>query len=361
MSTGLSWVPSRWASRPRATRPASASRSARRRASRSCSPTRSPPASDEHARFGGVVPEVASRAHLEAMAPAVTGRSRRANLAPAGAGRDRRHRRPGPGRRPARRGGRRQGLRGCLGPAALRRQPPGWRTSRSTPSSTARCRPAWRCSSRAATPACSTCRTWPADASSSRRHDRRRGGRGFDKVARLLGLAVPWRSAHRPAGADGDPAAIAFPRGLTGPRDTSPPVGARLLLLRVEDRGRPARGGAGAGRHAGADRRRRARRSRRRSSTCSPPRRSARPASAGWTRCCSAAGWRPTRGCGRWPSSAAPRPGCGCGCPRPGLCTDNGVMVAALGAHLVAAGLPPSSLELPADSGMPVTDVLVAG
>ena len=27
---------------------------------------------DEHARFGGVVPEVASRAHLEAMQPAIT-------------------------------------------------------------------------------------------------------------------------------------------------------------------------------------------------------------------------------------------------------------------------------------------------
>ncbi len=41
--------------------------------------------------------------------------------------------------------------------------------------------------------------------------------------------------------------------------------------------------------------------------------------------------------------------------PRPGLCTDNGAMVAALGAQLVAAGLPPSPLNLPADSSMPVT------
>jgi N6-L-threonylcarbamoyladenine synthase len=43
--------------------------------------------------------------------------------------------------------------------------------------------------------------------------------------------------------------------------------------------------------------------------------------------------------------------------PRPGLCTDNGAMVAALGAELVAAGLPPSSLEIPADSSLPVTAV----
>ncbi len=44
--------------------------------------------------------------------------------------------------------------------------------------------------------------------------------------------------------------------------------------------------------------------------------------------------------------------------PRPGLCTDNGAMVAALGAEMVARGRPPSSLDLPADSSMPVTDVL---
>jgi N6-L-threonylcarbamoyladenine synthase len=45
--------------------------------------------------------------------------------------------------------------------------------------------------------------------------------------------------------------------------------------------------------------------------------------------------------------------------PRPGLCTDNGAMVAALGAELVAQGLPPSPPELPADSSLPVTEVLV--
>ncbi len=46
--------------------------------------------------------------------------------------------------------------------------------------------------------------------------------------------------------------------------------------------------------------------------------------------------------------------------PRPGLCTDNGAMVAALGAELVTRGRPPSSLDLPADSSLPVTEV-VAG
>ena len=44
--------------------------------------------------------------------------------------------------------------------------------------------------------------------------------------------------------------------------------------------------------------------------------------------------------------------------PRPGLCTDNGAMVAALGSDLIAAGVEPSDADLAADSGLPVTHVL---
>jgi N6-L-threonylcarbamoyladenine synthase len=46
--------------------------------------------------------------------------------------------------------------------------------------------------------------------------------------------------------------------------------------------------------------------------------------------------------------------------PRPGLCTDNGAMVAALGAELAARGVAPSALDVAADSSLPVTEV-VAG
>jgi N6-L-threonylcarbamoyladenine synthase len=46
--------------------------------------------------------------------------------------------------------------------------------------------------------------------------------------------------------------------------------------------------------------------------------------------------------------------------PRPGLCTDNGAMVAALGAEVVARGVPASSLDLPADSSLPVTEVVAS-
>ena len=45
--------------------------------------------------------------------------------------------------------------------------------------------------------------------------------------------------------------------------------------------------------------------------------------------------------------------------PRPGLCTDNGAMVAALGSLMVAAGRTPSDLALPVDSSLPVTTVQV--
>jgi N6-L-threonylcarbamoyladenine synthase len=41
------------------------------------------------------------------------------------------------------------------------------------------------------------------------------------------------------------------------------------------------------------------------------------------------------------------------------LCTDNGAMIAALGAHLVARGVAPSDLDFPADSTLPVETVRV--
>jgi len=39
------------------------------------------------------------------------------------------------------------------------------------------------------------------------------------------------------------------------------------------------------------------------------------------------------------------------------LCTDNGAMIAELGAQLIMAGHPPSSLDFGADSTLPVTDI----
>ena len=43
--------------------------------------------------------------------------------------------------------------------------------------------------------------------------------------------------------------------------------------------------------------------------------------------------------------------------PRPGLCTDNGAMVAALGSHLFSAGIEPSALNFEVDPIFPITQV----
>jgi N6-L-threonylcarbamoyladenine synthase len=45
--------------------------------------------------------------------------------------------------------------------------------------------------------------------------------------------------------------------------------------------------------------------------------------------------------------------------PRPKLCTDNGAMIAVLGAEIVAAGGKPSALDIGADSSLPVSRILV--
>lgn len=46
--------------------------------------------------------------------------------------------------------------------------------------------------------------------------------------------------------------------------------------------------------------------------------------------------------------------------PEPQLCTDNGAMVAALGSAMVSAGVDPCGLEIHVDSSAPVNDVIVA-
>ena len=47
--------------------------------------------------------------------------------------------------------------------------------------------------------------------------------------------------------------------------------------------------------------------------------------------------------------------GIGLRVPRPGLCTDNGAMVAALGSRLVRGGAQPSDLDFATTSNLPVT------
>ncbi len=55
----------------------------------------------------------------------------------------------------------------------------------------------------------------------------------------------------------------------------------------------------------------------------------------------------------------APAAGVSLRIPRPGLCTDNGAMIAVLGAEVVTAGARPSASGLGADSGLPVDRIVV--
>ena len=173
---------------------------------------------DEHARFGGVVPEVASRAHLQAMVPAVHRalatagvRARDVDAVAVTAG---------------------PGLAGALlvGVAAAKAYAAAWDV------------PLYGVNHLAAHVAVDTLQHGPLPPCLallvSGGHSSLldvpdlagpvtplgatiddAAGEAFDKVARLLGLPFPGGPHIDRVGRDGDPAAIAFPRGLTGPRD----------------------------------------------------------------------------------------------------------------------------------------------
>ena len=268
--------------------------------------------------------------------------------------RRRRDRGPRPLRRAARRPRRGQGLRHGVGRAALRREPPRRARRRRHPAERpAPALPRAARLRRALQPARRAGHRGPGHA--ARRDDRRRGGRGVRQGRPAARAAVPGRPAHRP----GRPRRR--PRGGRVPARAHRPAGraVRLLLLRPQDRGRPARRGAANGRARRCRWPTSPRASRRPWSTCSPRRPCAPPASAGWTCCCSAAGWPPTRGCGRWPRSAAPPPGSPCACRGRACARTTGRWSPRWARTSSAAGAKPSPLDLPADSSLPVTQVLV--
>jgi N6-L-threonylcarbamoyladenine synthase len=180
-------------------------------------------------------------------------------------------------------------------------------------------------------------------------------GEAFDKVARLLGLPFPGGPYIDKAARDGDPAKIAFPRGLTGPRDLAEHrfdfsfSGLKTAVARwVEARERsgepvPVNDVAASFQEAVVD-----------------------VLTAKAVEACRAHGVETLLVGGGVAANSRLRAlaeercakaGITLRVPRPKLCTDNGAMVAALGSHLVAAGIAPSTLDIPADSSMPVTEV----
>jgi len=310
---------------------------------------------DEHARFGGVVPEVASRAHLEAMAPTVERACRDAGVRLADV--DALAVTSGPG------------LAGALlvGVAAARAL------------AIALGKPLYGVNHLAAHVAVDQLEHGPLpeptmallvsgghsslllvpDVTSDVRpmgatiDDA--AGEAFDKVARLLGLPFPGGPYVDRAAREGDTDAVRFPRGLTSGRDLErhrydfsfsglKTAVARWVEQRVLD-GQPVpvadvaasfqeavvdvltRKAVMACREQGVD-----------SLLIGGGVAANSRLRALAQERCDAAGIRLR-------------------VPRPGLCTDNGAMVAALGAQLVAKGRAPSGLDLPADSSLPVTTV----
>ncbi|WJK42348.1 tRNA (adenosine(37)-N6)-threonylcarbamoyltransferase complex transferase subunit TsaD [Solwaraspora sp. WMMA2056] len=182
-------------------------------------------------------------------------------------------------------------------------------------------------------------------------------GEAFDKVARLLGLPFPGGPPIDRSARDGDPAAIAFPRGLTAPKDLATHrfdfsfSGLKTAVARwVEARERagepvPVADVAASFQEA----------------VCDVLTTKAIDAcrKQGVETLVIGGGVAANSRLRAMAEQRCARYGIRVRVPRPKLCTDNGAMVAALGSHLVAAGVPASRLDLPADSALPLTTVSV--
>ncbi|SCL13775.1 tRNA (adenosine(37)-N6)-threonylcarbamoyltransferase complex transferase subunit TsaD [Micromonospora inyonensis] len=180
-------------------------------------------------------------------------------------------------------------------------------------------------------------------------------GEAFDKVARLLGLPFPGGPYVDREARAGDPAAIAFPRGLTAAKDLAAHrydfsfSGLKTAVARwVEARQRagepvPVADVAASFQEA----------------VCDVLVTKALDAcrTHGVETLVIGGGVAANSRLRAMAEQRAARHGVRVRVPRPQLCTDNGAMVAALGSHLVAAGVAPSRLDLPADSAMPLTTV----
>lgn len=308
---------------------------------------------DEHARFGGVVPEVASRAHLQAMVPAVhralttagvTGRDVAAVAVTAG-----------------------PGLTGALlvGVAAAKAYAAAWDV------------PLYGVNHLAAHVAVDTLQHGPLPPALallvSGGHSSLldvpdlagpitplgatiddAAGEAFDKVARLLGLPFPGGPHIDRVARDGDPTAIAFPRGLTGPRDApfdfsfsglKTAVARHVEALERAGTPIPVPDVAASFQEAVVD------------VLTAKAVRAARE--RGMDTLLLGGGVAANSRLRALAEERCDAAGIRLRVPRPVLCTDNGAMVAALGAHLFAAGAKPSPADLPADSALPVTEVLV--
>ena len=302
---------------------------------------------DEHARFGGVVPEVASRAHLEALLPTVHRALRTAGVSWSGV--DAIAVTAGPG------------LAGALlvGVAAAKAYALALGKPLYGVNHLAAHIAVDRLEHGALPEPCVTLLVSGGHSSLLLVDDVTAqltplgqtvddaAGEAFDKVARLLGLGFPGGPAIDRLAVDGDPQAIAFPRAMS--RDLSYDVsfsGVKTAVARwvaAQPGPVPVADVCASFQEAVVD------------VLTSKAVRACRDLGVGHLLLGGgvAANSR-LRAVARQRCETA---GIELRVPRPALCTDNGAMVAALGAALVTAGTPPSPLDLPADSSMPVTRI----
>ncbi len=178
-------------------------------------------------------------------------------------------------------------------------------------------------------------------------------GEAFDKVARLLGRPYPGGPQIDRVAAGGDPAAIRFPRGLSQPKDLERHrydfsfSGLKTAVARwVEqsrDAGRevPVADVAASFREAVVDE--------------LLTKAVAACLELGVPRLLLGGGVVANARVREVAAERAAAAGIELRIPPLDLCTDNGAMIAALGAQLVMAGRPPSGLDFGADSTLPVT------
>ncbi|MPZ82347.1 MAG: tRNA (adenosine(37)-N6)-threonylcarbamoyltransferase complex transferase subunit TsaD [Actinophytocola sp.] len=179
-------------------------------------------------------------------------------------------------------------------------------------------------------------------------------GEAYDKVARILGLPYPGGPPIDEAAKRGDPRAIRFPRGLTGPRDAKFDFsfsGLKTAVARwVENHERdggaiPVDDVAASFQEAVAD-----------VLTAKAVRAAGE---LGIDTMVVSGGVAANSRLSGLAARRCAEAGIELRVPRPRLCTDNGAMIAALGAHLVAAGVRPSSLDLSTDPALLVNAVSV--
>jgi N6-L-threonylcarbamoyladenine synthase len=179
-------------------------------------------------------------------------------------------------------------------------------------------------------------------------------GEAYDKVARVLGLPYPGGPPIDKAARQGDPKAIAFPRGMTGPRDAKFDFsfsGLKTAVARwvegAERRGEeiPVNDVAASFQEAVAD------------VLTAKAIRAAKESDIGTL--VISGGVAANSRLSELARERCDAAGIELRVPKPRLCTDNGAMIAALGAHVVAAGVRQSSLDISANPALTVDVVSV--